>query len=263
MAGRSDPVMAGDEVRRFIRAIRADDDLRSEVERAILSRRLLDVPDQLASLVEVVRALTDQMNQRFDQVDRRFEQVDQRFEQVDQRFDQVDQRFDQVDRRLDQVDRRLDQDDRRLDQVENQLKEGRRQLGQLGSTIGVFTEEEAGDVLRGVAEDRGWALLDEPRRLDFGRGEVDVVVRLRTGSGEVTALVESKLRLKEPDVAAFARLLADPAWLARLEEMGLRGPWLPFVYGMGVYDRVTRFSSASGIGVLSPKGLLAEATARP
>ncbi len=64
--------------------------------------------EEVALVVNELRALRTEMNQRFVQVDQRFDQVDQRFVQVDQRFDQVDQRFDQVDQRFVQVDQRFD-----------------------------------------------------------------------------------------------------------------------------------------------------------
>ena len=77
--------------------------------------------EEVALVVNELRALRTEMNQRFDQVDQRFDQVDQRFEQVDQRFEQVDQRFEQVDRRFEQVDQRFDQVDRRFEQVDQRF----------------------------------------------------------------------------------------------------------------------------------------------
>ena len=56
----------------------------------LLTRELLELPEQFAAFVETT-------NRRFEQVDQRFEQVDQRFEQVDQRFDRVEQRLDTLE----------------------------------------------------------------------------------------------------------------------------------------------------------------------
>lgn len=53
--------------------------------------------DEFARLLDEVRDLRGDMQQRFGQVDQRFEKIDQRFEQVDQRFAQVDQRFDRLE----------------------------------------------------------------------------------------------------------------------------------------------------------------------
>ena len=63
--------------------------------------------EEVALVVNELRALRTEMNQRFDQVDQRFDQVDQRFEQVDQRFDdfqtEVAARFDDVQRSIDRL----------------------------------------------------------------------------------------------------------------------------------------------------------------
>ena len=67
-----------EEVERFISAIRADEALRGEVERAILHARLLQLPDQVGELTEAVRrlvAVTTEHTERLDRVDEALERL--------------------------------------------------------------------------------------------------------------------------------------------------------------------------------------------
>ena len=76
----------------------------------LLTRELLELPQQLAEFAATT-------NRRFEEIDHRFEVVDSRFDEVDRRFEAVDRRFEAVDRRFEAVDRRFDGVDRRLDQL--------------------------------------------------------------------------------------------------------------------------------------------------
>ena len=72
--------------------------------------------EEVALVVNELRTLRTEMNQRFEQVDQRFEQVDQRIDdfrtEVATRFEQVDQRIDdfhtEVATRFDDVQRSID-----------------------------------------------------------------------------------------------------------------------------------------------------------
>ena len=67
-----------EEVERFISAIRADEALRGEVERAILHARLLQLPDQVGELTEAVRrlvAVTTEHTERLDRIDEALERL--------------------------------------------------------------------------------------------------------------------------------------------------------------------------------------------
>ena len=63
--------------------------------------------EELALVVNELRALRTEMNQRFERVDQRFEQVDRQMHQfrteVADRFEQLDQRFDDVQRSIDRL----------------------------------------------------------------------------------------------------------------------------------------------------------------
>ena len=110
----------------------------------LLSRELLDLPQNFAMFVAEMREFKSEMNEfkaqmdrfvaatnsrfdgadvRFDGVDARLDRVDTRFDGVDARFDGVDARFDEVDARLDRVDARFDEVDARLDRVDARFDE--------------------------------------------------------------------------------------------------------------------------------------------
>ena len=60
--------------------------------------------EELAVILDELRELRAEVDQRFEQVDQRFEQVDQRFEQMEQKIEvfrnEVDQRFEKVEARM-------------------------------------------------------------------------------------------------------------------------------------------------------------------
>ena len=98
----------------------------------LLSRELLDLPQNFAMFVAEMREFKSEMNEfkaqmdrfvaatnsRFDGADVRFDGVDARLDRGDTRFDGVDARFDGVDARFDEVDARLDRVDARFDEVD-------------------------------------------------------------------------------------------------------------------------------------------------
>ncbi len=97
----------------------------------LLTRELIELPQNFASFVDATNKRFDTVDQRFDTVDQRFDTVDQRFDTVDQRFDTVDQRFDTVDQRFDTVDRRFDTVNRRLGKVESDIQALRNDIAPL------------------------------------------------------------------------------------------------------------------------------------
>ena len=84
----------------------------------LLSRELLDLPQNFALFVAEMREFKSEMNEFKAHVDRFVAATNNRFDGVDARFDGVDARFDEVDARLDRVDTRFDGVDARLDRAE-------------------------------------------------------------------------------------------------------------------------------------------------
>ena len=112
--------------------------------------------EEVALVVNELRALRTEMNQRFGQVDQRIGDVrtemNQRFEQVDRRIGDVrtemNQRFEQVDRRIGDVrtemNQRFEQVDRRIDdfqtEVATRFDDVQRSIDRLGARWGIRNE---------------------------------------------------------------------------------------------------------------------------
>ena len=90
--------------------------------------------EELAVILDELRELRAEVDQRFEQVDQRFEQVDQRFEQVDQRFEQVDQRLEKAEGAIialrAEMNQRFEQVDQRFEQVDQKIEAFRKEMDQ-------------------------------------------------------------------------------------------------------------------------------------
>ena len=108
--------------------------------------------EELAVILDELRELRAEVDQRFEQVDQRFEQVDQRFEQVDQRLEraegaitalraEMNQRFEQVDQKIEAFRKEMYQ---RFEEVEARMVDlefGLHQaIDRLGSRWGIRNE---------------------------------------------------------------------------------------------------------------------------
>ena len=78
--------------------------LREALRSRILTRELLELPEKLASLTELV----EQLAARIDRLAEQQEQTNQRLERMDQRIDRLAEQQEQTNQRLDRMDRRID-----------------------------------------------------------------------------------------------------------------------------------------------------------
>ena len=108
--------------------------------------------EELAVILDELRELRAEVDQRFEQVDQRLEQVDQRFEQVDQRLDraegaitalraEMNQRFEQVDQKIEafrnEMYQRFEEVEARMVDLEFGLHQA---IDRLGSRWGIRNE---------------------------------------------------------------------------------------------------------------------------
>lgn len=91
-------------------------------------------------ILQEIRSLRSETNERFDQVDARLDKMDARLDGMDARLDKMDARFDQVDVRLDKMDARFDQVDARLDKMDTRLDHHESMIEQLISMSGTFIQ---------------------------------------------------------------------------------------------------------------------------
>jgi tetrahydromethanopterin S-methyltransferase subunit G len=73
-----------------------------ELRSLLLTRELLDMPQNLAEFAESV-------NRQFEAIDKQFEAINQRFEAIDRQFEAINRRFEAIDRRFDNLEADVEQ----------------------------------------------------------------------------------------------------------------------------------------------------------
>ena len=122
-----------EEVERLVEALGSDEALRARVERAVLSGRMLSLPEQVARLVtatEDLVAVTARQGDRLERVEDRLERVDERLAELvevtagqGERLDRLDERVDRLAERMDRLAERMDQLAERVDRLVEQVAE--------------------------------------------------------------------------------------------------------------------------------------------
>ncbi len=141
------------------------------------------------------------------------------------------------------------------DDLRDDFRDFRSEVGRMRDRMGSTEEEEAGSGLLDALEALGYRIEDAPASLRFDGHEIDVVVRALDPDGPwVSALAEAKIRLGVSDVRRFSDRVHDRAFLAQLAAAGFGGPWLAYVYGMRVEQRVVELARTTGVGLLGAKG---------
>ncbi|MHB8287986.1 MAG: hypothetical protein ACYDEY_01875 [Acidimicrobiales bacterium] len=140
----------------------------------------------------------------------------------------------------------VEQGQERLERSHESL---RQEVGRLSGVVGGTVESDAASVVVTVLERRGYQMRGEPEPLEVN-GEIDVFVDTYDSEGaSVAALVEAKTRLRPADVRRFAGTLD-----VLLATAGITGAFIPYVYGLRVYDGVVDAAKELKLGVLCPDG---------
>ena len=188
---------------------------RAKLRQLILSEEFLDLPKALQNLAEA-QARTEQRVKELAEAQKRTEQ--------------------------------------RVEELAELQAATRSELRNLSERVGATVEEEAEGVLRVVLEQQGYRLAGEPFNLNVN-GEVDVVLPLLDAEGKpLWAVVKAKTRLGWRAVEAWAQRMHSPDFQARLQEEGVAGPYLVYVYGMRVDVSARQSAEKFGIGVASSQG---------
>jgi hypothetical protein len=167
--------------------------------------------------------------------------------------------------RLEAAVERLAEAQRRTEQRVEELAEAQRQtdlqiaalakqVGSLANIVGADIEEDASDVLRHVLRQKGWKLLANPTPISVD-DEVDVAAPVEDPNGQrLWILVEVKPRLRRKEVYDWHRQLEDPGFRQRLRDEGLGGAFLPYAFGIRVYDDAAVAAGEVGMGLLDVRG---------
>jgi Holliday junction resolvase-like predicted endonuclease len=135
----------------------------------------------------------------------------------------------------------------RLDRLEHQV-------GLISNALGIEVEGEAEEIVVYILEQQGYRLLEAPYALAFN-GEIDIVLKVETPEGDpVSVLVEAKTRARLKELRRWHSRLQDQVFQQKLVDAGVQKPFLPYFFGLRVYQTVDTEARKLGIGVLDPDG---------
>ncbi len=135
----------------------------------------------------------------------------------------------------------------RLDRVEHQV-------GLIGNVLGIEVEGEAEEIVAYILKQQGYRLLEAPYALAIN-GEVDIVLKVETPEGEpVSVLVEAKTRARLKELRRWHNRLQDQGFQQQLVDAGVAKPFMPYFFGLRVYQTVDTEARNLGIGVADPDG---------
>ena len=138
--------------------------------------------------------------------------------------------------------------------LSQQLAETNKQVGQLANRLGLDLEVDAEEILREVLKEKGLELLQEPFPVVMD-GETDVAAPVRSPEGETFwVLVEVKGRVRRSEVGEWLRRLKRPDFQERLREAQVDKPYLPYIFGLRIYQGVKELAQEAGLGVLDHRG---------
>ena len=186
-----------EEVERFISAIRADEALRGEVERAILHARLLQLPDQVGELTEAVRRLVAVTTEHGEQLARLVAVTTEHTE----RLDRIDEALERLVAVTTEHTERLDRIDEALERLVAVTTEHKVRLDRLD---GRFANFEGNDYERFVRENASSVLS----RVGHGLRRIRVVDKSDLADRLDDALDEGRITQDERDSAARADVVA-------------------------------------------------------
>jgi hypothetical protein len=210
-----------EDFRDLLRLLEERPEWRAELRRLILTEELLALP-QLVRELAAAQARTEAAVERLAEAQVRTEAAVERLAEAQARTDA-------------------------------QIADLNLRVGHLANLLGADIEADAEDVLLWVLRGKGYT-PGEPVVLDLD-GELDVALPATDPAGRrVCALVEAKVRVRRGDVLAWARRVRDPAFLARLGERGFAGPYLPYVFGLRVYEEAVAVAQEQAVGLLNTRG---------
>jgi hypothetical protein len=113
---------------------------------------------------------------------------------------------------------------------------------------------DAEEILYDVLTKKGYRFLSEPEAVVVD-GEADIVAQVETLQGErFWVLVEVKGRLRRAETGEWLAQLKNPSYLDMLRSKGITSPYLPYAFGLRVYEGVLPLAESTGLGVLDWHG---------
>jgi len=258
------------------------EELRREIREEELGALRQEIEVQISRVWEAIGALTERVDalvtaqqrteERLEQLAEAQQRTEERLEQlaeaqrgIEERMARLEEAQIRTEERLERLEatvqqlaeaqRRTTENLERLRQyTDERIKQLEQQLGHIVNILGVDVEADAQDTVVYILRQKGYRLLGPPYALALN-GEVDVIARVETPEGkQVWVLVEAKTRARLRELRRWAEQLRDRDFLQRLAEAGIDKPYLPYLFGLRVYQIVDEEASKLGIGVLDPDG---------
>jgi len=195
----------------------------------------------------------------------RLEATVQALIEAQQRTEQRVNELAEAQKRTEQRVNELTEAQKRTEQRVNELVEAQKrteeavaamskQLGQLSRRFGLEVEVDAEEILYDVLTKKGYRFLSEPEAVVVD-GEADIVAQVETLQGErFWVLVEVKGRLRRAETGEWLAQLKNPSYLDMLRSKGITSPYLPYAFGLRVYEGVLPLAESTGLGVLDWHG---------
>ena len=195
-----------------------------------------------------------EVSAHFEQVWRAINQLAEAQRRTEERVSELAEAQRRTEERLNELAEAQKRTEETVLRLSQQLAETNKQVGQLANRLGLDLEVDAEEILREVLKEKGLELLQEPFPVVMD-GETDVAAPVRSPEGETFwVLVEVKGRVRRSEVGEWLRRLKRPDFQERLREAQVDKPYLPYIFGLRIYQGVKELAQEAGLGVLDHRG---------
>ncbi|MEW6718060.1 MAG: hypothetical protein AB1345_11230 [Chloroflexota bacterium] len=256
--------------REWINILYKHPEWREELRRMVLTEELLELPNVVREIAEAQRELAE-AQRRTEQRVEELAEAQRRTEQRVEELAEAQRELAEAQRRTEQRVEELAEAQRRTEQRVEELAKAQVRLGsavgELQRAFGATVEEEAASVIEVVLRRKGYRILQPAYSLALD-GEIDVVLPLEDPSGkQVWAVVEAKARLSQSNVRRWSQRMRSADWHKRLNEVGVKGPYLVYAYCIRADLGAQETAEKEGLGLLksdgetlAPRGLIQPTT---
>ncbi len=207
---------------------------------------------------ELAQAQT-RTEERLTRLEAAVEKLAQAQARTEERLTRLEAAVEELAQAQARTEKRVEELARAQARTEKALGELFRHVGHLSNIIGADLEVDAEEVLRYALRQKGYRLLGPARPLEID-GEIDVALPVENPAGEqLWAVVEAKARVREKEVERWSRRFKSARFLRRLNQAGVTGPYLPYIFGLRIYPNVLPMAEEAGVGILDFRGEQAEA----
>ena len=224
--------------------------LQEQIE--VLRREMYE--NGVGRLERSLNAHRDYTEKRFDRLETALAELAEAQRRTEERVEELAEAQWRTEERVGRLEIALAELAEAQRRTEERVGEMDHRLGLIANVLGIEAESEAEEVVMYVLEQQGYRLLEAPYALATD-GEIDVVVKAETPDGKpVSVLVDVKARARLKELRRWHSRLQDPAFQKQLADADVQGPFVPYFFGLRVYQIVDQEARKLGIGVLDPNG---------